>query len=38
METVTRGVLPFMVAQFLVLFLLILFPWIVTGPAAWLHG
>jgi len=38
MDEVTRGVLPFMVAQFAVMFLLVLFPWIVTGPARWLYG
>ncbi|MCW5654352.1 TRAP transporter large permease subunit [Hydrogenophaga sp.] len=38
MDEVTRGVLPFMTAQFLVLFLLILCPWIVTVPARWLGG
>jgi TRAP-type transport system large permease protein len=32
MDTVTRGVLPFMVAQFGVLFLLVLFPQIVLWP------
>jgi tripartite ATP-independent transporter DctM subunit len=36
MEEIIRGVWPFMIAQFLVLLLLILFPPIVTVPAAWL--
>ena len=35
METVIRGVTPFMIAQLLVLALLILFPPLVTVPAAW---
>ncbi|MCW5654572.1 TRAP transporter large permease subunit [Hydrogenophaga sp.] len=38
MDQVTRGVLPFMIAQFGVLFLLVLFPSLVTVPARWLHG
>ncbi len=33
---VTRGVWPFVIAQTAVLFLLVLFPWLVTGPARWL--
>lgn len=36
MDQVTRGVLPFMAAQFAILFLMILFPEIVTVPARWL--
>jgi TRAP-type transport system large permease protein len=36
METVIRGVTPFMIAQLLVLALLILFPPLVTVPADWL--
>lgn len=36
MDQVTRGVVPFMVAQFSILFLMILFPEIVTVPARWL--
>jgi TRAP-type transport system large permease protein len=36
MDEVTRGVLPFMLAQLIVMFLLVLFPIIVTGPARWL--
>jgi tripartite ATP-independent transporter DctM subunit len=35
-DDVTRGVLPFMAAQFLVLFLLVLFPSLVTVPLRWL--
>jgi len=38
MDDVTRGVLPFMVAQFLVMFLMVAFPWIVTAPARWFAG
>jgi TRAP-type transport system large permease protein len=36
MDEVTRGVLPFMAAQFIVMFLLVLFPSLVTAPARWL--
>ncbi len=36
MDAVTRGVLPFMLAEFAVLFLLVLFPQLVTVPARWL--
>jgi len=35
MDEVTRGVIPFMIAEFSVMFLLVLFPWLVTGPAKW---
>jgi tripartite ATP-independent transporter DctM subunit len=35
MDEVTRGVLPFMLAEFVILFLMVLFPWLVTGPAKW---
>ena len=38
MDDVTRGALPFMVAEFAVMFLMVLFPWLVTGPARWLHS
>jgi TRAP-type transport system large permease protein len=38
MDEVTKGVLPFMAAQFAVMFLLIAFPWLVTVPAKWFHG
>jgi TRAP-type C4-dicarboxylate transport system permease large subunit len=38
MDTVTRGMIPFMVAQFLIMFLMVLFPWLVTGPARFLYG
>lgn len=38
MDEVTRGVLPFMAAQFAVMFLMVFFPWLVTGPARWFAG
>lgn len=38
MDTVTKGVLPFMLAQFIIMFLMVMFPWLVTVPAKWLHG
>ena len=38
MEDIIKGVWPFMVAQLLVLLSLVLFPWLVTGPAKWLGG
>jgi TRAP-type transport system large permease protein len=37
MDEVTRGVMPFMVVQFAVMFLMILFPQLVTVPASWLY-
>ncbi|WP_439606250.1 TRAP transporter large permease subunit [Hydrogenophaga sp.] len=38
MDQVTRGVWPFMLAQFAVMFLLIAFPALVLVPARWLYG
>jgi tripartite ATP-independent transporter DctM subunit len=38
MEDIIKGVWPFMIAQLIVLFLLVLFPILVTGPAKWLAG
>jgi tripartite ATP-independent transporter DctM subunit len=38
MDAVTRGVWPFMLAQFAVLFLLVLFPQLVMVPARWLYN
>jgi TRAP-type transport system large permease protein len=38
MDAVTRGMVPFMIAQFLIMFLMVLFPWLVTGPARFLYG
>lgn len=37
MDAVTRGVMPFMVVQFVVLFLMVLFPDLVMVPARWLY-
>jgi len=37
MDTVTKGVLPFMLAQFIIMFLMVLFPWLVTVPAKFFH-
>jgi TRAP-type C4-dicarboxylate transport system permease large subunit len=37
MDEVTRGVLPFMAAQFAVMFLLVLFPQIVLVPLRWFY-
>ncbi len=37
MDEVTRGVMPFMIVQFVVLFLMVLFPQLVTVPARWLY-
>jgi TRAP-type transport system large permease protein len=38
MDDVTRGVMPFMAAQFALMFLMVLFPQIVIWPARWLAG
>ena len=38
MDEVTRGVWPFMLAQFSLMFLMVLFPQIVIWPARWLAG
>lgn len=38
MDDVTRGVLPFMLAEFAVMFLMVLFPSLVTAPMRWLAG
>jgi tripartite ATP-independent transporter DctM subunit len=38
MDDVIKGVWPFMIAQLIVLFLLVAFPILVTGPAKWLSG
>ena len=37
MDTVTKGVLPFMLAQFVIMFLMVFFPWLVTIPAAFFY-
>jgi tripartite ATP-independent transporter DctM subunit len=38
MDQVTRGVWPFMLAEFALMFLMVLFPQLVTVPARWLYG
>ena len=38
MDDVTRGVMPFMLAQFAMMFLMVMFPQIVIWPARWLAG
>jgi tripartite ATP-independent transporter DctM subunit len=38
MDEVTKGVIPFMTAQFIVMFLMVFFPAIVTVPARWFAG
>ena len=38
MDDVTRGVVPFMIAEFAVMFLMVLFPSLVTAPMRWLAG
>jgi TRAP-type transport system large permease protein len=38
MDEVTRGVWPFMLAQFAVMFLMVFFPALVTVPARWFYG
>ncbi|MBE7366382.1 TRAP transporter large permease [Ramlibacter pallidus] len=38
MDDVTRGVLPFMAAEFAIMFLMVLFPPLVTVPARWFGG
>jgi TRAP-type C4-dicarboxylate transport system permease large subunit len=37
MDDVTKGVMPFMVAQFIVMFLMVLFPEIVMVPLKWFY-
>ena len=38
LDEVTRGVIPFMMAEFAVMFLMVIFPQIVTVPAKWFAG
>ncbi|WOB07766.1 TRAP transporter large permease subunit [Piscinibacter gummiphilus] len=38
MDQVTKGVWPFMLAQFAVMFLMVFFPALVTVPARWFYG
>lgn len=37
MDAVTRGVVPFMIAQFILMFLMVLFPQLVLVPARWFY-
>lgn len=37
MDAVTKGVIPFMIAQFLLMFAMVLFPKLVTVPAHWFY-
>jgi tripartite ATP-independent transporter DctM subunit len=38
MDDVTRGVMPFMIAELAIMFLMVLFPSLVTVPARWFGG
>lgn len=38
MDDVTKGVMPFMIAQFLLMFLMVMFPQLVMVPARWFYG
>ncbi len=38
MDEVTRGVIPFMAAEFAIMFMMVLFPPLVTVPARWFGG
>ena len=38
MDAVTKGVWPFMIAQFIVMFLMVFFPSLVMVPARWFYG
>jgi len=37
MDAVTKGVVPFMIAQFLIMFAMVLFPQLVLVPAHWFY-
>ena len=37
MDVVTRGVIPFMMAEFLMMFAMVLFPQLVMVPARWFY-
>jgi TRAP-type C4-dicarboxylate transport system permease large subunit len=37
MDEVTKGVMPFMAVQFLIMFLMVLFPSIIMVPARWFY-
>jgi TRAP-type C4-dicarboxylate transport system permease large subunit len=38
LDDVTRGVMPFMLAEFAIMFVMVLFPQLVTVPAKWFTG
>ncbi|SNS84498.1 TRAP transporter, DctM subunit [Noviherbaspirillum humi] len=38
MDEVTKGVIPFMIAEFIIMFAMVLFPSLVTVPAKWFAG
>jgi len=38
MDDVTRCILLFMAAEFVVMFLMVVFPWLIAVPAKWLRG
>src|SRR5207248_6252736 len=38
LDDVTRGVIPLMIAEFAVMFLMVFFPQLVTVPARWFYG
>jgi TRAP-type C4-dicarboxylate transport system permease large subunit len=38
MDQVTKGVMPFMLAEFIIMFAMVLFPPLVTVPAKWFSG
>jgi TRAP-type C4-dicarboxylate transport system permease large subunit len=37
MDTVTKGVIPFMIAEFIIMFAMVLFPQLVLVPARWFY-
>jgi TRAP-type C4-dicarboxylate transport system permease large subunit len=37
MDEVTRGVMPFMIAQFIIMFAMVAFPALVMVPARWFY-
>jgi TRAP-type C4-dicarboxylate transport system permease large subunit len=37
MDVVTRGVIPFMIAEFIIMFAMVLFPQLVMVPARWFY-
>jgi TRAP-type C4-dicarboxylate transport system permease large subunit len=37
MDDVTKGVIPFMIAQFIIMFLMVAFPQLVMVPAHWFY-